>query len=43
MKGRIVILGNLNCRTGIANNFTVSYASNTFVTAPDIDEIQIYV
>ena len=29
------------CRTGIANDFTVSYSSNTFVTTPDIDDIQI--
>ena len=40
-RGRIVILGDLNCRTGTANDFTVSYSSNTFVTTPDIDEIQI--
>ena len=40
-RGRIVILGDLNCRTGIANDFTASYSSNTFVTTPDIDEIQI--
>ena len=36
-----MILGDLNCRTGIANDFTVLYSSNTFVTTPDIDEIQI--
>ena len=40
-RGRIVILGALNCRTGIANDFTVSYSSSTFITTPDIDKIQI--
>ena len=39
--GRIVILGDLNCRTGIENDFIDSQLSNTFVTALDIDGIHI--
>ena len=36
-----MILGDLNCRTGIENDFIDSQLSNTFVTAPDIDGINI--
>ena len=38
---RIVILGDLNCRTEIENNFIESQLSNSFVITPEIDEIYI--
>ena len=41
--GRIVILGNRNCRTGIENDFIDSQLSNAFVTAPNIHVDGIYI
>ena len=39
--GRIVILGDLNCRTGIENDFIESHFSNSFVIPPELDGIYI--
>ena len=39
--GRIVILDDLNCRTGIENDFIESHFSNSFVITPELDGIYI--
>ena len=36
-----MILGDLNCRTGLENDFIDSQLLNSFVITPEIDEIYI--